>query len=72
MFPQFVQMIVRTVSGVFDKIGELSNKAQEVLPRLPGKKDNSISLDEERPNEDVHQMKVEYCIVMDHVSVNRD
>ncbi|XP_069125106.1 sorting nexin-19-like [Argopecten irradians] len=54
------KMIVKTMSDVFDKIGELSNKAQEVLPKLPGKKDNSVSEDDGKPAKDLDLINVDF------------
>ncbi|XP_033742273.1 uncharacterized protein LOC117328815 [Pecten maximus] len=58
--PRIDKMFVKTMSDVFDKIGELSNKAQEVLPKLPGKKDNSVSEDEEKPAKDLDLISVDF------------
>ncbi|OWF45493.1 sorting nexin-19-like [Mizuhopecten yessoensis] len=57
--PRIDKMFVKTMSDVFDKIGELSNKAQEVLPKLPGKKDN-VSEDEEKPVKDLDLINVDF------------
>lgn len=63
-------MIVRTVSGVFDKIGELSNRAQEALPSLPGRKSTTLKDKEVKsyPAEDTDQIKLEFCTVKEQVN----
>ncbi|XP_060080443.1 sorting nexin-19-like [Ylistrum balloti] len=58
--PRIDKMIVKTMSDVFDKIGELSNKAQEVLPKLPGKKDSSVSEEEGKPAKDLDLINVDF------------
>jgi len=64
-------MLARTMSGMIDKIGELSSKAQEKLPSLPGKKEISTPKEEDgKLLDDPDQMRIEFCTLDNQVQIS--